>query len=170
MPDIPSEFETVDDQTQPGVLRQKLEQAIAALKQSNARITELETAATQRTVEATWNELKVPDAIRKLYNGDTSPDAIKAWWQESQGLFNVQAAEETPQAQEPTPEQAAQQAAAQQFQEASGLGANAFNAGFDSVQQQAKNAIEAYKAGQMSRADYDAAVAKIYETGLNTPA
>lgn len=165
----PGEFETVDDTTQPGVLRQKLEQAIALLRQKDQEITTLKTAETQRTVESTWSELKVPDAIRKLYNGDTSADAIKAWWEDSKGLFNIQVAEEQPAAPELTPEQQAQHAAAQQVQDASAMGANAFHAGFETVQQQAKNAAEAYKNGTMSRADYDAAITKVYEA-TKTPA
>ncbi len=167
MSDTLNEFETVDDNTQPGKLRQLLEQALAANKQLTQKVTDLETADKQRTVESTWNDLKVPDAIRKLYNGDTSPDAIKAWWDDSKGLFNIQVAEEQPAQPQLTPEQQAQQAAAQQFQEASAIGNNAFHAGFDAVQKQATDAKQAYANGQMSRADFDAALKQVYQ-GLGT--
>lgn len=164
-----NEFETVDENAEPGQLRQRLEQAIAALKAKDKELAELKTVEAQRSVKATWDELKVPDVIRKLYNGDTSADAIKAWWEDSKGLFNIEQAAEQPSRPEPTPEQVAQQKAAQQFQEASGLGTNAINSGFDAAQAKAQNAIEAYRNGQMSRADFEAAKAEVYGA-TNTPA
>jgi hypothetical protein len=163
-----SEFETVDDNAQPGVLRQKLTEAYALVKQKDKELAELNAFKAGISVKATWDELKVPDAIRKLYNGDTSADAIKAWWNDSKGLFNVEQAAEQPGQPEPTPEQVEQQQAAQQFQEAQNLGTNAIHSGFDAVKQAAESAAEAYRNGQMSRADFDAARAKVYE-GLNTP-
>jgi len=127
---VSDEFDTsVEDNTQPGVLRQKLEQALAALKQKDKELADLRTAEAQRSVKSTWDELKVPDAIRKLYNGDTSPDAIKSWWEDSKGLFNVQAGEEQPTGQEPSQEELAQRNAAQLLQEASGLGTSGLQGG-----------------------------------------
>jgi len=118
-----NEFASVDENTQPGKLRQLLEQALATNKQLTEKISALETAEAQRSVQATWNELKVPDAIRKLYNGDTSADAIKQWWEDSKGLFNIQAVEEqAPAVEQLTAEQQAAQQAAQQFQQASAIG------------------------------------------------
>jgi len=167
--DIPNEFETVDENAEPGKLRQLLAQAHATLKQKDKELADLNAFKASISVKATWDELKVPDRIRKLYNGDTSADAIKAWWEDSKGLFNVESAEEQPAEQQLTPEQVEQQQAAQQFQDASSLGTNAIHSGFDAVKQKADNAAEAFKAGRMSRADFDAARAAVYE-GLNTPA
>lgn len=170
MSDI-NEFETVDDNAQPGVLRQKLTEAYALVKQKDKELAELNAFKAGISVKATWDELKVPAAIRKMYekgNGEKTPDAIKAWWEESKPLFNIEVAEAEQVEQQPTPEEVEQQQAAQQFQEAQNLGTNAIHSGFDAVKQAADNAAEAYRNGQMSRADFDAARAKVYE-GLNTP-
>lgn len=163
------EFAQVDDNTQPGVLRQKLEQALAVLKQKDQEIAALKTAETQRTVESTWNELKVPDAIRKLYNGDTSADAIKAWWEDSKGLFNIQAADEAPAVQQPpSSERLAAIQAAQQFQQASTLGTDALNSGFDAATAASEKA-KAILRTKGRGADYEAARQEMY-TALNTKA
>lgn len=167
MSDI-NEFETVDDNAQPGVLRQKLTEAYALVKQKDKELAELNAFKAGISVKATWDELKVPDAIRKLYNGDTSADAIKAWWNDSKGLFNVEQAAEQPGQPEPTPEQVEQQQAAQQFQEAQNLGTNAIHSGFDAIKQEAANLAASFRAGRMSSADYDAAKAKLNEA-MNTP-
>lgn len=164
------EFDQVDDNTQPGKLRQLLEQALAANKQLTTKVTDLETAATQRAVDSTWNELKVPDVIRGMYTGDKTADAIKAWWDSAKGLFNVEAVEQqAPEVQaQVTPEQQANLQAAQQFQQASGLGDSGFVTGFEATQKQAAETAEAYKTGRMSEADFLAARDKFYE-GQGTP-
>lgn len=167
MSDTPGEFDQVDIEQEPSKLRQLLKQAAVEKKQLLEKLSALESAETQRAIGSAWNELKVPAAIRELYKGEQSVDAIKSWVEAARGFLNLEAAADEPETPELTPEQQAQHAAAQQFQEASAIGANAFHAGFETVQQQAKNAAEAYKNGTMSRADYDAAVAKVYE-GMQT--
>lgn len=163
MSDTANEFETVDENEQePGKLRQLLKQAHAQLKQVTKERDDLNAFKAQISVNSTWDELKVPDRIRKLYNGDTSADAIKAWWEDSKGLFNVEVAEAAAAERQPTPEELEQQQAAQQFQDASSLGTNAIHSGFDTVKQSVENATEAYRNGG-SRADFDAARRKIYE-------
>lgn len=164
-----NEFDTsVSDDAGPGVLRQKLEQALAVLRTKEKELADLRTAESQRSVKQTWDELAVPDAIRKLYKGEETAEAIASWWNDSKALFNVQAAEEQPQALQPTEAELAQQQAAQQFQEASGLGTNGLQSGFDAVMREAEQAAQAYKAGTMSRADFDAAKARVHE-GMHTP-
>jgi hypothetical protein len=161
--DTPNEeFDQVDDEEQPSKLRQLLKQKAAENKQLLEKLAALESAEVQRSVKATWDELKVPDVIRKLYTGDTSTDAIKAWWNDSKGLFNIQAAEETPAPPEPTPEELAQQEAAQRFQDASSLGTNAIQSGFDAIKAQVE------QAKGLRGTDYEAAKAKIYEQ-MGTP-
>lgn len=169
MSDTPNEFETVDDEQEPGKLRQLLKQAHAQLKQKDKELTELRTVESQRAAKATWDELKVPAKIRALYNGEKDPAAMKQWWDEYREVFNVEVAEEQPVEPQPTPEEQAQQQAAQQFQDASTLGTNAIHSGFDAIKQEAANVAASFKAGRMSRADYDAAVTKLNES-MNTPA
>lgn len=164
MSDIDNEFETPDENAQePGQLRQLLKQAHAQLKAVTKERDELNAFKASLSVKATWDELKVPDAIRKLYNGDTSTEAIKAWWEDSKGLFNIEQAAEQPAEQQLTPEQVEQQQQAQQFQDAQALGSNAIHSGFDAVKRAAENAAEAYRTGQMSRADFNAARKAHYE-------
>lgn len=163
MSDTTNEFETVDDNEQePSKLRQTIKRFAAEKAELLKKLEALESAEVQRSVKSTWDELKVPEVIRKLYTGDTSTDAIKAWWEDSKGLFNIQTAEETPAPPEPTPEELAERQAAQQFQEASGLGTNAIHSGFDAIKAQVE------KAKVLTGADYDAAKAQIYEA-MGTP-
>lgn len=168
MSDTPSEFDTTDDNAQPGVLRQKLEQALAVIKQKDKELADLNAFKASISVKATWDELKVPAPIREFYKGEQTTEAMKEWWEASKGFFNIPVAEDAPADEQPTPEQVAQQQAAQQFQEAQTLGTNAIQSGFDAVKKTAENATEAYRNGQMSRADFLAARDKVYE-GLNTP-
>lgn len=123
-----------------GTLRQKLEQAIAALNTLKTENESLKTEKAERVVKATWDELNVPAPIRSFYQGDKSPEAMKQWWEASRGFFNIQVADEQPQPVELTQEQQVEQAAAQAFQQASGLGTDALSGGFEASMAKAKEA------------------------------
>lgn len=147
-----------DGQQNGGTLRQKLEQALAALKAKDQELEALRSKETERTVKATWDELQVPAPIREFYKGDQTPDAMKQWWEASKGFFNVQAVEEKPaEQQELTPEQLAAQAAAEAFADASSIGRDA-PAG-------AVNAIDAkvQAAKKLKGADFEAAQREIFK-------
>jgi hypothetical protein len=159
---VSDEF-VLDDETAKstdgGTLRQKLEQAIAALNAMKQENESLKSEKAERVVKATWDELQVPSPIRSFYQGDKSPDAMKQWWEASKGFFNIQAADEQPKPQELTPEQAVEQAAAQAFQQASGLGTDALTGGYDAAMAKAKDARG--KTG----ADREAALKAFYAAG-----
>lgn len=138
-------------------LRQLLKQAHATLKQKDQELEALRSAEVQRTAKATWDELKVPDRIRKLYQGEQTPEAMKQWFEEYRDIFNVEVAEEQPGEPQLTPEQVAQQAAAAAFQEASSLGSDALNSGLDAVNAK----VQAAKG--LKGADLAAAKAEVYK-------
>lgn len=142
-----------------GTLRQKLEQAIAALNALKQENESLKSEKVERVVKATWDELKVPAPIRSFYQGDQSPEAMKQWWEASKGFFNIEAAvDEKPSQQELTPEQQVEKAAAEAFQQASGLGTDALTGGFGAAMAKAKDARG--KTG----ADREAALRDFYAT------
>jgi hypothetical protein len=126
------EFVTDDSDSQdPGKLRQLLKQAHAQLKQKDQELESLRSQEAERSAQAAWDELKVPDRIRKLYTGDKDPAAMKTWWDEYRDIFNVDVAEE--QKPQETPEQEAQRAAAEQYQQAAGLGTDSLATGVEAA-------------------------------------
>jgi len=154
-----SEFVDDDTQQDPGKLRQLLKQAHAQLKQKDKELEDLRTAEAQRTVKSTWDELKVPDFVRGLYNGDKTPDAMKQWWETSKGFFNIEAVEEAPAKQEQeTEEQRAHREAAERYQEATSLGSDALAGGFDAAITKAQQAAKTLKG-----ADLEAAKREFYQ-------
>jgi hypothetical protein len=140
---VSDEF-VLDDETansnNGGTLRQKLEQAIAALNELRKENESLKTEKATQVVNQTWDSLKVPAKFRSAYLGEKSPEAIRKWWEEISPLVNLEAAEGEPQPQELTPEQQVEQAAAQAFQQASGLGTDALSGGYDAAMAKAKEA------------------------------
>lgn len=154
-----NEFNQDDNAGQPsgGGLRAKLEQTLAELAATKKAFEELQSKETERAVKATWDELQVPAPIREFYKGDQTPEAMKQWWENSKGFFNVQAVEEQPEEQQATPEQLAAQAAAEAFQDASSIGRDA-PAG-------AVNAIDAkvQAAKKLKGADFEAAQKEVFQ-------
>jgi hypothetical protein len=106
---------------QPGKLREQLERAIELLKEKDQAIAEMQTKAAEGAARAVWDELKVPQPIRDMYKGDTTPDGIRSWWDSSKSLFNLEVAEETP---AETPDQKAQRESLAAVQGASALGSD----------------------------------------------
>lgn len=157
-----NEFTDVDDNTQPGKLRQLLAQAHARLQEKDKEIERLTTEKVESSVKSTWDELKVPDFVRGLYNGDKTPDAIKAWWENSKGFFNIPDGDGTDagqQQEQESDEQRAHREAAERYQEAAGLGSNALAEGFDAATAKAKQAAK-----NLSGADLAAAKQEYYKT------
>ncbi len=121
-------------------LRQQLEQALAtlnALKQENES---LKSEKATQVVNQTWDTLKVPAKFRSAYLGEKSPEAIRKWWEEISPLVNLEAAEGEPEPKELTPEQQVEKAAAEAFQQASGLGSDALSGGYAAALAKAKDA------------------------------
>jgi hypothetical protein len=110
---------------EPGKLRERLETMIALVKEKDQKITDLETQAALNAARAVWDDLGVPQPIRDMYRGDTAPDAIRSWWDQSRNLFNVQVAEATP---AETPEEKARREQLASVQDAAALGSD-HNAG-----------------------------------------
>ena len=153
--------EFVDDDTQqdPGKLRQLLKQAHATLKQKDKELADLLGEKAESAARSTWDELKVPDFVRGLYNGDNTPDAMKQWWETSKGFFNIEAVVDTPAGEQESDEQRTQREAAERYQEATGLGTDALEGGFDAAVAKAKQAAKT-----MSGADLKAAKEEFYRT------
>ena len=154
-----NEFNQDDTNGQPSGsgLRAKLEQALAENAQLKKQFEELQSKETERAVNTTWDELKVPDAIRTLYKGEQSVDAIKQWVEAGRGFFNFEAAQEAPVEQQATPEQLAAQAAAEAFADASSIGTDTNIGGVDALQAK----VQAAKG--LKGAELAAAKAEIYK-------
>lgn len=163
MSDTSNEFVDDDTTQDPGKLRQLLKQAHATLKQKDKELQDLLTEKATTVVKSTWDELKVPDFYRGLYNGDKTPDAMKQWWEASKGFFNIEAGEQSPAGEvQETDEQRAHRESAERYQEATSLGTDALQDGFDAVTVKAKQAAK-----NLSGADLAAAKAEFYRsTGL----
>lgn len=147
-----NEFSTTDANAQdPGTLRKLLEQKIAELKAVTAENVTLKSKQLEQQLGATWQELQVPDAIRKLYQGDPTADAIKAWWADSKGLFNIEVAAETP---VDSPEQVELAQQMQAAQQAATLGGDATSGGYAAFGAKAQE-IKG-KQGPVLQADLDA--------------
>lgn len=121
---------------EPGKLRAHLEQMIALVKEKDQRISEMETQAADNAARSVWDELSVPQPIRDMYRGDTTPDGIRSWWDQSKNLFNLPAAEEAP---AETPEEKTRREQLASVQDASALGSD-HNAGtgMDTFQRKAQ--------------------------------
>lgn len=155
-----SEFVDDDTTQDPGKLRQLLKQAHATLKAKDKELEDLRSAESQRTVKSTWDELKVPDVIRGFYNGDKTPDAMKQWWEASKGFFNIEASVEQPAVQEQeTEQQREHREAAERYQEATSLGSDALEGGFDAAVEKAKQAAKT-----LTGTDLAAAKQEFYRT------
>lgn len=122
-----NEFIDTDTATiqEPGKLRERLETMIALVKEKDTRIAEMETQAAENSARVVWDDLGVPQPIRDMYRGDTAPDAIRSWWDQSKTLFNLPAAEAAP---AETPEERARRDQLASVQDASALGTDT-NAG-----------------------------------------
>jgi hypothetical protein len=153
-----NEFVTDDTDSQdPGKLRQLLKQAHATLKQKDQELESLRSQEAERSAQAAWDELKVPDAIRDFYKGEQTPEAMKAWWEDSKSFFNIEQAEQDKTVQQ-TPEQQAQRAAAEQYQQAAGLGTDSLATGVEAAFAKAQ-ATKTLGRG----AEFDAARKALYE-------
>lgn len=70
-------------------LRSKLEGVLAQLKTVSA---ELETAKAERaqaSLKNLFDELGVPEKVRKFYSGDADPAQVKTWVDENKDVFNL---------------------------------------------------------------------------------
>lgn len=149
------EFLSDDEQTggqeTGGTLRSKYEAAIKLLQAKDTELAELRTAVTTRTLNDTWNELKVPKVFRENYKGDTDPEAIKAWWADISPFVNVDAAQaEQPQETDGQRAQREQLSAAQQAANLGGDAPGGYTAAFEKAKE-----IQG-KQGTATQADLDA--------------
>lgn len=157
VPDMTLDEFLADDDSQTrsredgGTLRKKLEDALSILREQNAELTKLRTERAETVLSQTWDELDVPQAIRKLYQGEKTADAIKAWWEDSRSLFNLQSADETP---SETETEKARREQYQQVQGASAIGADTNVSGLDAAL--AKGVELKDRAGATTQADRDA--------------
>lgn len=151
------------------LLRAKVREAakrIKSLSEENAKFKEAET---RKTLDATWEELKVPEAVRKFYTGEPTAEAVKKWFDENKAVFNLGGSSETDEdaGQEQTPEQQAQaQQLQQQLQgvtQAANLGFDAPNVGLEALAAQGQQL--AGKSAAANMADLDAYLAKLGFTG-----
>lgn len=74
------------------MLRKTVKELGAKLSAANDKIAAFEKEKTDGLISKTWEDLKVPEPIRKMYHGEKTPEAIKSWWQESKSFFNLEAA------------------------------------------------------------------------------
>lgn len=54
------------------------------------RFNELQKQVTASTVKSAFDQLGVPDAIRRFYDGEADPAKVKAWVDENKAVFNFQ--------------------------------------------------------------------------------
>lgn len=136
---------------EPGKLRERLETMIALVKEKDQKITDLETQAAVSAARTVWDELGVPQPIRDMYRGETGPDAIRSWWDQSKVLFNLPAADAAP---AETPEDKARREQLSSVQDASALGTD-HNAGtgMDGFYKQAQDLTR--KSDRFTQADLD---------------
>lgn len=115
-----------DQELSGGQLRKLLEDQIKLNKNLQKQLDEMKSADVERAVADTWDNLKVPEGLRKGYRGDETPEAIASWWKDISPFVNVQSggddAGTQPQATTETDEQREQRQQIQATQRASGLG------------------------------------------------
>lgn len=104
-------------------LVKNLRSAIKRLGQEKAalaaKVTEFETSANKAKLDAVWDQLKVPAAIRSMYRGDESSEAIASWWNDSKTLFKL---DETPGETPPAGQLDSEHSDLQAFNQAANLG------------------------------------------------
>lgn len=131
MPDNSDEFlaglgispeESDGDSTAIKALRKKV-------KEQSAKLAEYEKVDTQEKIKKAWDDLKVPEKYRKLYQGEETPESIKLWADAAKDLFDFsENAGNSGSEGEPT----AQHQELQQFQAAAGIGTDPANVNLDS--------------------------------------
>lgn len=69
-------------------LRKFAEAQKAKAETLEKQLNELLTEKTERSRKDVFEQLKVPEGIRKFYSGDVTADAVKAWIEENKTVFN----------------------------------------------------------------------------------
>lgn len=124
-----------------GVLRKKLEQAIALLKEKEKLIQGFQDKEAEKAAEAAWGN--VPKEYRALYSGDTKDaKAISAWVEAATTLGVIKADEQADKAakNQVSEEDALRNEALQQFAGTADMGSDSDTNGLDTWLQQAKQA------------------------------
>lgn len=77
-------------------LRKLHKQEVAARKAAEAKAAELEKETRASKLADAFKDAEVPKGFAKLYDGEPTKDAIKAWWKDTAADFGLQADDEQP--------------------------------------------------------------------------
>lgn len=72
-----------------GGLRKFAEEQKARAEALEKELAELRKWRTEQSVKAIFDELKVPEKVRKFYSGEAEADKVKAWVEENADVFNL---------------------------------------------------------------------------------
>jgi hypothetical protein len=72
-------------------LRAELKKQAKERRAAEAKLLAIETESTQKTLNSVWDELNVPEKVRKFYPGESTAEAVKAWVADNAEVFNLSA-------------------------------------------------------------------------------
>ncbi len=81
------------DSSEDSSLVKQLRAALKEQKKQNdataGALKELKETQEKQTLAKTWDELNVPEKVRKLYSGESDPVKVKAWVEEYREVFSL---------------------------------------------------------------------------------